>query len=374
MVIRAIAIQAGSSRSGRWRIKPLPTPFNIMQRVSRDDLRTGAIFVVTEWPSVQTFSGQSNVNISARTETDRLRRRRERRGDRRDRVLMKELILSASQDEFAEFGLNGARVDRIALRVGASKNLIYHFSETKINFISRCLKAFTGRCARQNDLALQKIFAGRRYATAGRQYLRAFRRVPALVRLMSIENIDYARHLKQSTSVKPLYAPLLETMRVLLARGEEAASSGRMSTRSIFTYRLPVSPISIFQTAIRCPGFLTRSWMDRLQPAQVAVEEVLADREVGEPGLLPGLDDAQQVAELLLGRRPRGHVGDQHADPHALSLRAHPALPPAAAQAPGKPMKPCTSMRLATSTARPSRRSTASQYSPQPTRTSGPAR
>src|SRR6188768_180789 len=63
--------------------------------------------------------------------TARLRRQRQRRGDRRDPALSKQLILSAARDEFAEYGLNGARVDRIAQRVGASKNLIYHYFGSK---------------------------------------------------------------------------------------------------------------------------------------------------------------------------------------------------------------------------------------------------
>ena len=183
-----------------------------------------------------TFSGQSNVNISARTETDRLRRRRERRGDRRDPVLMKELILSASQDEFAEFGLNGARVDRIALRAGASKNLIYHYFGNKDQLYLKVLEGiYREMREEQNDLALQNLppVEGMRRLVANT--FEHFVRVPALVRLMSIENIHYARHLKQSTSVKPLYAPLLETMRVLLARGQEAG-----------VFRQNVDPIDLY--------------------------------------------------------------------------------------------------------------------------------
>ncbi|WP_275693169.1 hypothetical protein [Nocardioides sp. TF02-7] len=53
----------------------------------------------------------------------------------------------------------------------------------------------------------------------------------------------------------------------------------------------------------------------RLQPAEVAVQEVLADREVVEPGRLAGLDHREQVAELLR-RRDGGHgdVAQQESD------------------------------------------------------------
>src|SRR4026207_1311424 len=54
----------------------------------------------------------------------------------------------------------------------------------------------------------------------------------------------------------------------------------------------------------------------RLEPAQVAVEEVLPDRDVGEPVSLRRLDDPQHVAELVAGRdRPRD-VAEQQSDLH----------------------------------------------------------
>src|ERR1700728_4681638 len=37
----------------------------------------------------------------------------------------KELLLAAASEEFSEFGLAGARIDRIAERAGANKRLLY---------------------------------------------------------------------------------------------------------------------------------------------------------------------------------------------------------------------------------------------------------
>jgi TetR/AcrR family transcriptional regulator len=44
---------------------------------------------------------------------------------------------------------------------------------------------------------------------------------PDLIRLMSIENIHYGEHLKSSASTKSLYKGLLDTIRILLKRGQE---------------------------------------------------------------------------------------------------------------------------------------------------------
>lgn len=153
--------------------------------------------------------------------TAQLRRRRQRRGDRRDPTLSRQLILSAAQDEFAAYGLNGARVDRIAQRVGASKNLIYHYFGSKDRLYLNALEAIYRQMrAEQDDLALQDLppLEGMRLLVANT--FDHFVRAPALIRLMSIENIHFARHLKKSKSVKPLYAPLLRTIRSLLAKGQ----------------------------------------------------------------------------------------------------------------------------------------------------------
>ena len=153
--------------------------------------------------------------------TAQLRRRRQRRGDRRDPTLSRQLILSAAQDEFAAYGLNGARVDRIAQRVGGSKNLIYHYFGSKDRLYLTALETIYRQMrAEQDDLALQQLppVEGMRRLVANT--FDHFVRAPALIRLMSIENIHFARHLKKSKSVKPLYAPLLRTIRSLLAKGQ----------------------------------------------------------------------------------------------------------------------------------------------------------
>ncbi|MEA2532746.1 MAG: hypothetical protein QOJ93_557, partial [Actinomycetota bacterium] len=45
----------------------------------------------------------------------------------RDAEATKELLLAAASEEFAEHGLAGARIDRIAERAGANKRLLYRY-------------------------------------------------------------------------------------------------------------------------------------------------------------------------------------------------------------------------------------------------------
>lgn len=155
--------------------------------------------------------------------TAELRRRRQRRGDKRDPELSQSLILSAARDEFAEYGLNGARIDRIAKRCGAGKNLIYHYFGSKERLYLRVLEGIYRQMRQeQADLTLRELppVEGMRRLVANT--FDHFARTPALIRLMSVENIHFAKHLKKSKSVKPLYEPLLEAIRSLLTRGQEA--------------------------------------------------------------------------------------------------------------------------------------------------------
>jgi AcrR family transcriptional regulator len=49
----------------------------------------------------------------------------------RDAQQTRERLLAAAADEFAEFGIAGARVDRIAEKAGCNKALLYHHFENK---------------------------------------------------------------------------------------------------------------------------------------------------------------------------------------------------------------------------------------------------
>ena len=53
-------------------------------------------------------------------------------------------ILAAARDEFAEYGLGGARMDRIAERAGLNKRLIYYY------FSRQCWRRTTGASELRN--------------------------------------------------------------------------------------------------------------------------------------------------------------------------------------------------------------------------------
>ena len=56
-----------------------------------------------------------------------------------------ERILAAAIDEFVEYGLAGARVDRIAARAGANKQLLYRHFGSKDGLFDAAVRAMAGR-------------------------------------------------------------------------------------------------------------------------------------------------------------------------------------------------------------------------------------
>ena len=51
-------------------------------------------------------------------------------------------IINAALDEFGQFGLAGARVDRIAKKAGLNKAMIYYHFNSKENLYREMIKSF----------------------------------------------------------------------------------------------------------------------------------------------------------------------------------------------------------------------------------------
>jgi TetR/AcrR family transcriptional regulator len=131
-------------------------------------------------------------------------------------------ILDAARNEFVSHGLSGGRVDRIAEKSGVTKNLIYHYFGSKDALYLQVLeRIYADLRARQQDQDLRDLPAVEGMKRLVSNTFDHFVATPDLIRLMSIENIHYAGHLKRLASTKLLYGGLLGTIRILLKRGQE---------------------------------------------------------------------------------------------------------------------------------------------------------
>lgn len=130
-------------------------------------------------------------------------------------------ILETARVEFVTHGLNGARVDRIADQSGVNKNLIYHYFGSKDDLYLEVLEGiYAGLRARQEDQSLRDLPPVEAMRRLVANTFDHFVATPDLIRLMSIENIHYAANLKRSTGVKPLYRGLLDTISLILKKGQ----------------------------------------------------------------------------------------------------------------------------------------------------------
>jgi TetR/AcrR family transcriptional regulator len=138
----------------------------------------------------------------------------------RDPVGSRERILSRAMSEFAAKGYDGARVDSIAARCRLSKNMLYHYFGSKEGLFIAVLERMYERLrARQSDFAVR----ARDPVAAMRELVahtfHAFLEHPEVIALLNSENLHKARHLRQSSRIRELYDPLVDTIREVLHRG-----------------------------------------------------------------------------------------------------------------------------------------------------------
>jgi len=143
----------------------------------------------------------------------------------RDADRSQSTILAAARDEFAEYGLGGARMDRIAERAGLNKRLIYYYFEDKEKLFQAVLEQ-AYRDIREQEaqlrlLDLEPATAVRRLIEFTWNYYLAH---PEFMTLLNSANLHKARHLAESRRARELNSPLIETLAAVLERGRREGS------------------------------------------------------------------------------------------------------------------------------------------------------
>ena len=140
-----------------------------------------------------------------------------------DRV--KRDIIAVATAEFAESGYNGARVDEIAARTRTSKRMLYYYFKGKEGlFVAVLEEAYSRirRIERELDLkGLSPVEALRRLVEFTFDY---HWKNPDFVRLVAVENIHNAIHLRRSAKIRKLNASALEVVAGIYRRGVKAGA------------------------------------------------------------------------------------------------------------------------------------------------------
>ena len=130
-------------------------------------------------------------------------------------------ILLAATQEFARFGLGGARVDRIAARAGANKRMLYYYFEDKDNLFLAVLEASYAQIrAAERALELEHLPPREALERLVHFTWSYFLEHPEFMTLLNSENLHKGRHVRRSRRVGKLHTPLVETLRGVLQRGE----------------------------------------------------------------------------------------------------------------------------------------------------------
>lgn len=158
------------------------------------------------------------------------------RSGRRNPARNQERILRAATEEFARYGLGGARVDRIAARAGANKRMLYYYYGNKEDLFLAVLEARYAHIRRAElGLHLQDLDPvqgmRRMVAFTWDYYLKH----PEFLTLLNSENLHRARHLKRSRDIAAMHSPLIALLRDLLLRGERAGK-----------FRKGVDPVQLY--------------------------------------------------------------------------------------------------------------------------------
>lgn len=156
--------------------------------------------------------------------------------NRRNPEATKASILAAARMEFAAKGLDGARVDQIAKRAKANKQLVYYYFGSKDSLYKAALDATYAEIrARERELDLSALpprDAMVKLIDFSLNYLNQHRE---FIRMLADENAHGARHVRSSDMALETNSPLLELIAETLERGEAEG-----------TFRAGVDPLELY--------------------------------------------------------------------------------------------------------------------------------
>ena len=199
---------------------------------------------------------------------------------RRNPARNQERILLAATEEFARYGLGGARVDRIAARAGANKRMLYYYYGNKEDLFLAVLEARYAHIRRAelglHLLDLDPVQGMRRMVEFTWDY---YLRHPEFLTLLNSENLHRARHLKRSRDIAAMHSPLIAILRDLLVRGERAGK-----------FRKGVDPVQLY-ISIAALGYFYLS--NRHTLSTIFERDLLAPKSKAER--------LKHMTELVLG-------------------------------------------------------------------------
>jgi AcrR family transcriptional regulator len=159
-------------------------------------------------------------------------------------------ILEVATREFAEKGLDGARIDVIAEAMRTSKRMIYYYFGSKEGlYIAVLEEAYRRMRDIEAGLHLDDVepeAALRRLVAFTVDYQFAH---PEFIRLVMSENMQRGTYLRQSKAIRDLNVPAIDGLRRVLERGRQAGVF-RAGIDPVDVH-MSISALSVFNVANR---------------------------------------------------------------------------------------------------------------------------
>jgi AcrR family transcriptional regulator len=141
----------------------------------------------------------------------------------RDPDRTKAEILEVAQQEFARHGYAGARVDEIAARMRTTKRMIYYYFGGKERlYIAVLEKAYAEVRAVERTVDVQHLAPVEAIRTLAELTFDHHDAHRDFIKLVAIENIHQAEHIRKSEALANLGTPVLDVISRILDAGQES--------------------------------------------------------------------------------------------------------------------------------------------------------
>jgi AcrR family transcriptional regulator len=168
----------------------------------------------------------------------------------RDADRTKAELLQAATREFADQGYSGARVDAIAENTSTTKRMIYYYFGDKEGLYLAVLEnAYLHIRALEQQVDVDHLDATEALRRLAEITFDHHETHEDFIRLVSIENVHHAEHLKKSDVRAGLAAPALDVLTRILKRGK-AAGAFRKDIDALDVHMI-ISSYCVFRTANR---------------------------------------------------------------------------------------------------------------------------
>ncbi len=189
---------------------------------------------------------------------------------KRDSTRSKTDILKAAEQEFAEKGFYGARIDSIANNAGINKRMIYEYFGNKQELYKQVLTSVYSRLTdREMGLLAKDINGVDAIRKIIRLYFEFLRDNPSYVNLILWENLSRGKYVQQ-TDITGIKASAFEKIRQIINDGKKAG---------VFRQNVDTEQVILSILTYTFSYFSNRYTLSKLLGRDLADEENMRKRE-----------------------------------------------------------------------------------------------